>query len=103
MAILREISPLIPGWRETNTPNTLALRVVTNSMSGSSISITVYATDAISGAPRSGTVSINGVSGPTGSRINYRRCPPTEDGKVPYGPCPGLVSVNGYEEAAFER
>ncbi len=103
-AILKEISPLIPGWRATNTPNTLALRVVTNSMSGSSITITVYATDAVSAAPRSGTVSINGVSGPTGSRITYDRCLATEEfAKQPYGPCPGQVSVLDYEEAGFER
>jgi hypothetical protein len=27
----------------------------------------------------------------------------SELGKQPYGPCPGQVSVAGYQEAAFER
>jgi hypothetical protein len=103
-AIIREISPLIPGWKAVPVPNTVSLRVVNNAVTSTSKTITVYASDAVSGAALNGTVTINNAQGATGARITFRRCY-AEDapaGKVLYAPCAGEVSVSGYPPAGFQ-
>ena len=75
-----------------------------------SATVTVTAKDAKTGAPLTGQVTINGVSGATGQPVTYTRCTETLEYEDTRGvtrtrtvraACEGTVKINGYPDASF--
>jgi hypothetical protein len=74
------------------------------------IAVTVEAQDAKTGAPLTGEVTINGVTGLTGKALTFSRCSDTIEITDPRGvtrtktirvPCEGTVKISGYPDTYF--
>ena len=74
------------------------------------LSVTVQAQDVATGAPLSGTVTINGITGTTGQPISFTRCTETVEYEDTRGvtrtrtvrvPCEGTVQISGRPETYF--
>ena len=90
-------------------PVVLSLTGTPATLTTTSLAVTVEARDPASGAPLTGQVAINGVTGATGQAITFNRCVETielEGSRVTRTrtiriPCEGVVKISGYPDTYF--
>ena len=75
-----------------------------------SLAVTIQANAAATGAPLTGQVAINGVTGATGQAVTFTRCTETFEFEDTRGvtrtrtvrvPCEGVVKISGYPDTYF--